>query len=63
VSERAALGYSILRPFGPNDGLALLADELFPGVTPFVVPGVDHYVEHEDRDAWTAAVFRTLVAP
>lgn len=63
ISDRGSFGYNRMRDHGPNDGLTLLADELIPGSTPLLVPGVDHFFEHEDTALWTAALFRILAAP
>lgn len=42
--HRAVAGrYEALRPFGPNDGLGLLADQLVPGGLAITDIGLDHY--------------------
>jgi hypothetical protein len=46
---------------GPNDRMVLLADQLIPTGTPFLVVGFDHFLEDADRDLWTAAMFRVLM--
>ncbi len=44
VSPRAREGYADLRSLGPNDGLALTFDEIFPGGATLVEVGLDHYL-------------------
>ena len=61
ITKRGGFGYACMRVLGPNDGMALLADELIPTGTPFLAVGVDHFLEDADRDLWTAAMFRVLM--
>jgi hypothetical protein len=50
VSKRAAGRYRKLRPFGPNDGLGLLADQILPGSRTVLLFGEDHFfARHEPR--------------
>jgi len=62
VSDRASFTYNRLRELGPNDGLAVLADELIPGSVPLILPGADHYLGPEDQRIWSTAIFRVLLA-
>jgi len=61
ISERGDFGYARMRSHGPNDGLTLLADEIIPGGSTLLAPGVDHFFDHPDQPLWTAALFRVLV--
>jgi hypothetical protein len=62
ISDRATLGYRLMRPHGPNDGLTLLADELVPGGSALFVPGMDHFVEDPELDLISVALFRMVFA-
>lgn len=62
ISERGRLGYRLMRDRGPNDGLTLLADEMIPGATPIIAPGVDHFLgSSEEQLVLGAALFRTIL--
>jgi hypothetical protein len=63
ITQRASLGYRVMRDFGPNDGLTLLTDELFPGAVPFLLPGIDHFLGSPEQQAiWSTALLRLLAA-
>lgn len=60
VSERGRMGYRLLRDFGPNDGLTLLADAVAPGGLTLVHPGSDHYLQAADIEQRTLALAKTV---
>ena len=63
ITERASFGYRVMREFGPNDGLTLLADELVPGAVPVLLPGIDHFLGSPEQQAiWSTALVRLLAA-
>lgn len=62
LSQYAEAGYRILRPYGPNDGLALLTDEIAPGSLTVVALGNDHYfAEDPEIDKKTVALMKLVV--
>lgn len=61
VSRRARGGYEWMRSLGPNDGLALTLDEIFPGAATLVEIGVDHYMSAPDIDRRTVALTRAVM--
>lgn len=61
VTERGSFGYGRMRALGPNDGLTLLSDELIPGATPILAPGVDHFLGLDDQRIWSTAIFRVIM--
>jgi hypothetical protein len=61
ISDRGAFGYARLRSLGPNDGLTLLSDELIPGATPLILPGVDHFLGAQDQRVWSTAILRVML--
>lgn len=61
VSPRARGGWESMRTLGPNDGLALTADEIFPGGATLVEIGLDHYLGAPDIDRRTAALTRAVL--
>ncbi len=50
-----------MRSLGPNDGLALTLDEIFPGGATLVEMGLDHYMSAPDIDGRTEALTRALL--
>lgn len=60
VSKRARDGYRRLRAAGPNDGLTLLTDAIWPGGETLVIPGTDHFFSGIDVDHLTVSVLRTI---
>lgn len=62
ITRRGAFFYCQMKALGPNDGLALLADELMPGGSVLLDVGVDHFLKQPDLDVWTAALLRTMLA-
>lgn len=62
LSQYAEAGYRILRSYGPNDGLALLTDEIAPGSLTVVALGNDHYfAEDPEIDKKTVALMKLVV--
>jgi hypothetical protein len=61
VSARARQGYQDMRSLGPNDGLALTLDEVFPGGETLVELGLDHYLAAPDIDRRTEALTRAVL--
>jgi hypothetical protein len=61
VSRRARGGYGEMRSLGPNDGLALTLDEIFPGGETLVEVGLDHYMSAPDIDRRTEALTRAVL--
>ena len=53
--------YQKLRPYGPNDGLTLLVDEIIPGSVTVIELGLDHFFRDPDIEWKTVALFRTVV--
>lgn len=60
VSKRARDGYRKLRTAGPNDGLTLLTDAIWPGGETLVIPGTDHFFSGIEVDQMTVSVLRTI---
>ncbi len=50
-----------MRSIGPNDGLALTLDEIFPGAATLVELGLDHYMSAQDIGRRTAALTRAVL--
>jgi hypothetical protein len=60
VGLKVWLGYMMLREHGPNDGVVLLPDTVWPGGINLVVLGPDHlYAPHRD-DAHGVALLRAV---
>lgn len=54
-------GYTLLRPFGPNDGAALLVDQIVPGSLTVLQPGADHYFGLPDIDLRSLALVKSVL--
>ncbi len=67
VTSGAQGDYAIIAPYGPNDGMTLLADALLPQGVTVVERGLDHYFGAPDIDrriaAMAQAVLEALAAP
>jgi hypothetical protein len=61
VSYRASRGYDTMRHEGPNDGLSLLPDLLFPDAPTLVEMGSDHFLLTERMEVKTVALAAALV--
>jgi hypothetical protein len=61
VTPRARSGYESMRALGPNDGLALTPDEIFPGAVSILEVGLDHFMTVPDIDRRTAALIRSVI--
>jgi len=53
-------GYRLLRPHGPNDGVVLLADAVWPGGVNIVAIGPDHLFAPRTDDAQSLALLRAI---
>jgi hypothetical protein len=65
VSPRARQSYALLRPYGANDGIMLLADVVdaaAPGSTHIALLGTDHFFQVPDIDRHTAAIAQAVVS-
>jgi hypothetical protein len=60
VGPKVFFGYQVLREHGPNDGVVLLADTVWPGGTNLVVLGADHLFSSRPGDAHDVAVLRAV---
>jgi hypothetical protein len=55
-------GYRLLRRHGPNDGVVLLADTVWPGGINLVSIGPDHLFAPREDDAYSLALLRAIDA-
>ncbi len=55
-------GYKVLRPHGPNDGVVLLADTVWPGGANLVALGSDHFFAPLQEDTAGLALLRAVDA-
>jgi hypothetical protein len=60
VGRRVYGGYEFLRPHGPNDGVVLLADTVWPGGANLVALGADHLMTSSQTDAHALALLRAM---
>ena len=60
VGRKLFLGYEMLRPHGPNDGVVLLADTVWPAGASIVALGADHLFSTGRDDAQLMALLRAL---
>jgi hypothetical protein len=62
LSQYSGTGYRMLRSDGPNDGLALLTDEIAPGSLTVIALGSDHFIaEDQEIDKKTIALMKLIV--
>jgi len=54
-------GSALLERFGPNDGVALLADQIVPGGLTVLQPGADHYFDLPDMDLRALALVKSVL--
>ena len=62
VGYQVLWGYHVLTSHGPNDGVVLLADTVWPGGINIVGLGADHLLARWRDDAYILAMLRTLDA-
>lgn len=62
VGYQVLWGYHVLTSHGPNDGVVLLADTVWPGGINIVGLGADHLLGRWQDDAYILAMLRTLDA-
>jgi hypothetical protein len=60
VSYQVYTGYQILLSHGPNDGVVLLADTVWPGGVNLVALGTDHLFGRRRQDAFILAMLRAV---
>jgi hypothetical protein len=60
VSSRARKSFERLNSLGPNDGSALVLDQLAPGGLTLVEPGLDHFLRDAQLLAKLVAVLRVV---
>jgi hypothetical protein len=60
VSYKVATSYKLLREHGPNDGVVLLADTVWPGGVSIVALGEDHLLGSLQSEAYSLALLRVL---
>jgi hypothetical protein len=60
LSFRARRGFSPLRKYGPNDGMVLLADMIFPGGVTLFELGSDHFLFNQHLDITAVALAITV---
>jgi hypothetical protein len=61
VSWLGRSGYAQLRAYGPNDGLSLLPDLIYPGAATLAELGRDHFLLDDQTDAATVALALTVI--
>jgi hypothetical protein len=61
VSWLGRSGYTQLRAHGPNDGLSLLPDLIYPGAATLAELGRDHFLVDDQTDGATIALALTIV--
>lgn len=61
VSSWARPGFGVLAKHGPNDGILLLADMIFPGALTVAELGLDHFLLDRDIGATTVGLVAALV--
>jgi hypothetical protein len=61
ISFRGSRGYFPLRKFGPNDGLVLLSDMIFPRGVTLAELGSDHFLLDEHLDITAVALAITVI--
>jgi hypothetical protein len=61
VSFRARRGFFPMRKYGPNDGMVLLADMIFPGGITLAEVGSDHFLFDQHLDVTAVALAITVI--
>jgi hypothetical protein len=60
VGRQVFFGYQMLRSHGPNDGVVLLADTVWPGAPTLAILGTDHLFGALQNDAHDLAMLRAM---
>lgn len=60
IGTKVVLGYKILGRQGPNDGVVLLADTVWPGGANIVALGADHLFAARQEEAHVMALLRAI---
>jgi len=61
VTFRGRRGYYPMLKHGPNDGMVLLADTLYPGGVTLAQLGSDHFLANREIDVFTIALVTTVI--
>jgi hypothetical protein len=61
VSFRARRGFFPMQKYGPNDGMVLLADMIFPGGITLAELGSDHFLMDQHLDVTAVALAMTVI--
>ena len=61
VSSWARPGFTPLGKHGPNDGILLLSDMIFPGGITVAELGLDHFLLDQNLDAATVGLVTTVM--
>src|SRR5882724_11942416 len=61
ISSWANAGFGPLRKYGPNDGILLLSDMIFPGGLTVAELGLDHFLLDRHIDIATVALTTTVI--
>jgi hypothetical protein len=61
ISFLARRGFFPMRKYGPNDGIVLLSDMIFPGGVTLAELGSDHFMLSEHRNITTVALAITII--
>jgi hypothetical protein len=61
ISSLGRLGFSQLKNYGPNDGIALLSDSIFPRGVTLADVGRDHFLLTEQLDVTAVALAITVI--
>ena len=60
IGPKVVAGYKMLRDDGPNDGVVLLADTVWPGGANIVALGADHLFASQQEEAHDLALLRAI---
>ena len=60
IGIQVVLGYNMLHHHGPNDGVVLLADTVWPGGANIVALGADHLLSSRQHEAHDMALLRAI---
>jgi len=61
VSSLGGLGFSYIKKYGPNDGITLLSDSIYPGGVTLAELGRDHFLLDSQIDVTTVALMTTVM--